>query len=163
MSSWYPADRRFLFEAFFIPIHWTITLVSNYRKVKLRNCRKTANAFLKPCGSVIIIKRFFAYQYWYESIYKAVFHVMPHPFVIMYDSTTVQRSSTSWFRQTISEMALISDPPAASEDYFNPEFDSTFNSVDFEVIVSIAGVFNVPHLNSKLLIRWTRIPFQTAE
>lgn len=132
-------------------------------KAEVGSFPEFCKSVLTPGGYFVVITPYFGYQEWYEAFYKCGFDLMPHPYVIMYDPSTIQKRPTTKYPQSFSEFALVGILPGTSERSFKPDFNSIFHAVNCKVERRFAGIFNVPSVTSKLCRSNSRVPFDTSE
>ncbi len=117
---------------------------------------------LKPNGYVILILPFFAYMEWYTSFNSAGYDIMPSPYVLAFDSNTVQNRNSTAFPQCGYTLGLVArystDTPK-----FNPDFQSHFNLVNCSNRRNCSVMFNIQKPSSKLCKPNSRIPFYSDE
>lgn len=122
-----------------------------------------AKCVIKPGGYAIITIPFYSYNEWYDSFHRAGFDIMPHPYVIMYDSNSIQNRNTTRFPQNICLFGLVCFLPGPSTATHKCNFNSPFQTVNCSNKRNTAGMFNVIFSKSKLCKPNSKIPFYNHE
>ena len=123
----------------------------------------TLRRVLKPGGYAILVMPFYSFMEWYNSFYDGGFHVMSAPYILAYDSNSVQYRRTLHFPQIGYKVAMIARLPSVRSDGFLPDFDSVFNLVQCSNARHCSIMFNIHKQKSPLCKPRSRMPFCTDE
>ncbi len=148
------------------PIHSIRTSKRVSEEITLEESTKLPTSLkrvLSPGGYAVIIMPFDMFMEWYTSFYNAGYEIMPSPYILSYNSETIQFRHTRKFPQIGYQVALIARLPSSTQNRFNPDFNSMFNLVNCSNSRNCAVMFNILKQSSKLYKEDTRIPFHPDE
>lgn len=114
-------------------------------------------------GYVIIIIPFVGYIEWYDALYAASMEIMPHPYIIMFDSSTVQHLNTDMFPENPCQFAMVVHQQSAAKRKDCSRLNTNFNSISCSSSRNLVGMFNVPIPKSKLYRQKSNVHFWTNE
>lgn len=115
---------------------------------------------LLPGGYVIIFLPFYGYSEWYQSFHKLGFDVMNYPYVVMFDSNSIQNRNTTVFPQNSALYAMLCHLPGPVK---HKKFNSPFHLVNCSNHRNLAGMFNVKHTKSPLRRPGSKVVFNSHE
>lgn len=115
---------------------------------------------LLPGGYVVIFLPFYSYSEWYNVFHKIGFDIMPYPYVIMFDSKSIQNRNPSIFPQNSALYALLCHLPGPSK---HGQFNTSFHLINCQNSRNLAGMFNVQFPKSPLRRPGTKVPFNANE
>lgn len=117
-------------------------------------------------GSVIILKQFYMFAAWNDSIYSVGYDVMSNPLFLGHKSTSVPNSNNSKFTRNGCDFAMVARlPPSSSSNSLKTlksDFSVYFQSIDANISLHLSAMFNVPLPNSKLCEQNSRVPFHVS-
>lgn len=111
-------------------------------------------------GYVVIFFPFYYYAEWYQSFHKLGFDVMYYPYVIMYDSKSIQNRNTSVFPQESALFAMACHLPGPPK---HQKFNKPFHLLNCSNRRDLSGIFNVKHEKSPLCRQRSKVVFNSNE
>ncbi len=130
---------------------------------EVKNLPKILKRVLKVGGYVVLVMRFYSFMEWYEAFYSAGYEVMSAPYILAFDSKTIQLRRTKIFPMLGYKVALVAQLPSGNRESFEPNFDTPFNLVNCSNSRRCGVMYNISDPKSKLYKPETRVPFHPEE
>lgn len=87
------------------------SITSEIDKKEISEFPQFCKWILKPGGYVILLLQFFDYQQWYDAFYLEGFEIMPHPYVFMFSSESIQNRNSVKFPQNACQFGMFVTSP----------------------------------------------------
>ena len=126
---------------------------------EVKKVPQSLKRILKPGGYVLLIIPFYSFLEWYESLYSAGYEIFEEPYVLSYDTNTIQKRHGRYFPQVSHECVLIARLSSSTDGILSPHFDSSFSLVGCTSSRNSSVMFNVSKQKSLLCKHGTKIPF----
>ena len=124
---------------------------------------KSLKRILKPGGYVIMMIPFFSFMEWYDAFYSEGYEIFEEPYVLSYNTNTIQTRHPPNFPQKTHETVLIARLHTSKEQSFSPDFDSDFSLVQCSNSRNSSVMSNISKPKSLLYKKGTKIPFHPNE